>query len=46
MSWLTPLMFGWFVGVFGDDRAGIIGIGLVLLVGGALLLGVRRPDPS
>ena len=46
VSWLTPLMFGWFVGIFGDDRAGVIGIGLVLLVGGALVLGVRRPDPS
>lgn len=43
VSWLTPLVFGWFVAAFGDDRGGIIGIGLVLLVGALLLLGVRRP---
>lgn len=43
VSWMTPLVFGWFVGWFGDDRAGIIGIGTVLLVGALLLLGVRRP---
>lgn len=43
VSWLTPLVFGWFVAQFGDDRAGIIGIGVVLLVGALLLLGVRKP---
>ncbi|MGP6174571.1 MFS transporter [Corynebacterium sp. A21] len=43
VSWMTPLVFGWFVGWFGDDRAGIIGIGVVLAVGALLLLGVRKP---
>lgn len=43
VSWLTPLVFGWFVAWSGDDRAGIIGIGVVLLVGALLLIGVRKP---
>lgn len=43
VSWMTPLVFGWFVAMFGDDRAGIIGIGVVLLVGALLLIGVRKP---
>ncbi|HZK32651.1 MAG TPA: MFS transporter [Corynebacterium sp.] len=46
VSWMTPLMFGWFVGWFGGDRAGIIGIGVVLLVGALLLLRVRSPEQT
>lgn len=43
VSWITPLVFGAFVSYTGDDRAGIMGIGLVLLLGALLLLKVRQP---
>lgn len=43
VSFLAPALFGLFVAVFHADRAGIVGILLVLLVGLALLLPVRRP---
>ncbi len=44
VSWLSPLLFGLFVTLFdGQDRGGILGIGLVLLVGGLLLSVVRQP---
>ena len=44
VSWLSPLLFGLFVTLFdGQDRGGILGIGLVLLIGGLLLSAVRQP---
>lgn len=47
VSWLSPLLFGLFVTLFdGQDRGGILGIGLVLLVGGLLLSVVRQPSPA
>jgi UMF1 family MFS transporter len=42
VSWLAPAMFALFTGIAGNDRAGILGIGLVLLVGVALLLKTAR----
>jgi UMF1 family MFS transporter len=42
VSWLAPAAFALFTGVAGTDRAGILGIALVLLVGLALLLGPAR----
>ncbi|MGO1890722.1 MAG: MFS transporter, partial [Corynebacterium variabile] len=42
VSWLAPAMFALFTGIAGTDRAGILGIGLVLLVGVALLLKTSR----
>ena len=42
VSWLAPAMFALFTGIAGTDRAGILGIGLVLLVGVALLLKTAR----
>lgn len=49
VSWLTPLLFATFVGIIGtDDRAGIIGIVMVLLIGATLIIPVRDPqrDPN
>lgn len=44
VSWLTPTLFGLFVGLGdGGDRMGIIGIVAVLLVGALLLIPVRDP---
>lgn len=43
VSWLSPLAFLIFVGMGGDDRFGILGIGLILLVGAVLMLGVKDP---
>lgn len=43
VSWLAPGAFALFVGLFGSDRAGIAGIGLILLVGCVLMVGVRAP---
>lgn len=43
VSFLAPALFGLFTWAFGADRAGIAGIGLVLLVGLVLLLPVRSP---
>ncbi|SES30341.1 MFS transporter [Corynebacterium cystitidis] len=44
VSWLTPLLFATFVGISGsDDRAGIIGIVMVLLIGVILIIRVRDP---
>ena len=42
-SWLSPLAFLVFVGLGGDDRWGILGIGLILLVGAVLMLWVKDP---
>ena len=46
VSWLAPAAFAVFTGVTGTDRAGILGIALVLLVGLALLLGPAQRDRS
>ncbi len=43
VSFLSPLLFALFVAVFGTDRAGILGILLVLAVGLLILLRVRKP---
>ncbi|MFE9580499.1 MFS transporter [Nocardia sp. NPDC006044] len=46
VSFLAPTFFGLFVWIFDNDRAGIIGIILVLAVGLLALLPVRSPDPT
>lgn len=46
VSWLAPLAFGLFVWLFDSDRAGIVGIALVLLAGLVLLLPVKQPAPG
>ncbi|MFI6173313.1 MFS transporter [Nocardia sp. NPDC051052] len=46
VSFLAPTFFGLFVWFFDNDRAGIIGIILVLAVGLLALLPVRSPDPT
>lgn len=43
VSWMAPALFGIFVAVTGEDRAGIWGIGLLLLLGMGLLLMVKSP---
>jgi UMF1 family MFS transporter len=43
VSFLAPTLFGVFIAVFGSDRAGIVGILLVLAAGLIALLPVRRP---
>lgn len=43
VSFLAPTLFGFFTFVFGADRAGIIGILLVLALGLAALIPVRAP---
>lgn len=43
VSWLAPLAFSFFAVRFADDKAGIIGIALVLLIGALLLLVVKQP---
>jgi MFS-type transporter involved in bile tolerance (Atg22 family) len=40
-SFLSPLMFATFIGLFGADRAGIVGLGVVLIVGLVAMLFVR-----
>ncbi|WP_433714110.1 MFS transporter [Nocardia sp. CA-084685] len=44
VSFLAPALFGFFVWAFDADRAGIVGIVLVLALGLAALLPVRSPD--
>lgn len=44
VSFLAPALFGLFTWAFATDRAGIAGIGLVLLAGLLLLLPVRTPS--
>ncbi len=47
VSWMAPGLFGLFVAITGEDRTGILGIGLLLLVGMALLLVlVKAPEKS
>lgn len=43
VSFLSPLLFALFAGVFAADRAGIAGILLVLAVGLVVLLRVKKP---
>ncbi|MFI7665812.1 MFS transporter [Nocardia sp. NPDC049526] len=44
VSFLAPVLFGFFVWAFDADRAGIVGILVVLAVGLVALLPVRKPD--
>lgn len=44
VSFLSPMLFGLFVAIFGDDRWGILGIMIVLAAGLALLLGIPAPQ--
>ncbi|MFI9403369.1 MFS transporter [Nocardia sp. NPDC052316] len=46
VSFLAPTFFGLFVWFFDADRAGIIGIVLILVLGLLALLPVRSPDPT
>lgn len=43
VSWLAPLAFGIFAGLFGGDRAGILGIALILAAGALALIRVQDP---
>lgn len=43
VSWMAPTAFGIFVSLLGSDRAGIIGIGLILAVGAAIMGYVKAP---
>ena len=45
MSFLAPALIGLFTALLGSDRAGTIGIVLVLLAGLVALLPVRTPIP-
>jgi UMF1 family MFS transporter len=44
VSFLGPLMFSGFIGLFGTQRAGMAGIVLVLIAGLAAVLPVRAPE--
>ncbi|WP_431949280.1 MFS transporter [Nocardia lijiangensis] len=44
VSFLAPSLFGLFVWVFDADRAGMVGLAVVLAAGLAVLLPVRSPD--
>ncbi|MCP2320063.1 MFS transporter, UMF1 family [Nocardia amikacinitolerans] len=44
VSFLAPSLFGLFVWIFDADRAGMIGLAVVLAAGLAVLLPVRAPD--
>lgn len=46
VSFLSPTLFGLFAFVFGADRAGIIGLLLVLVLGLVALSVVRAPEPD
>ncbi|MEE2056663.1 MFS transporter [Rhodococcus artemisiae] len=46
VSFLAPTLFGFFAWWFGADRAGIVGLLLVLAAGLASLLAVRAPERS
>ncbi|MEU7145761.1 MFS transporter [Nocardia sp. NPDC046473] len=46
VSFLAPTFFGLFVWFFDNDRAGIIGLTLVLALGLIALLPVRSPTPT
>jgi UMF1 family MFS transporter len=44
VSFLAPTLFGLFAWMFASDRAGIVGLLVVLAVGLAALLPVRAPQ--
>ncbi|MCK0092348.1 MFS transporter [Rhodococcus sp. F64268] len=46
VSFLAPTLFGFFAWAFGADRAGIVGLLLVLASGLVALLAVRAPERS
>jgi len=46
VSFLAPTLFGFFAWWFGTDRAGIVGLLVVLAAGLAALLAVRSPEMS
>ena len=46
VSFLAPSLFGFFTYAFGTDRAGIVGILLVLALGLVAMLPVRPPPAS
>lgn len=46
VSFLSPTLFGLFAFIFGADRAGIIGLLLVLVLGLVALSVVRAPEPN
>jgi UMF1 family MFS transporter len=46
VSFLSPLLFGVFIAIFDADRAGIVGILLILLVGLLVLIPVKPPRDS
>lgn len=43
VSWMAPALFGLFVWFSGADRAGILGIALILLAGAVMLAFVKPP---
>lgn len=43
VSWLSPLAFSTLTFAAGNDRAGIIGIALIILLGAVLMLFVKQP---
>ncbi|WP_280235624.1 MFS transporter [Nocardia cyriacigeorgica] len=45
VSFLAPMLFGFFAWAFATDRAGILGLLVVLAIGLAALLAVPSPDP-
>src|SRR5699024_11742734 len=46
VSWMAPTLFGLFVAITGEDRAGIWGIGLLPLVGAGLLTMAKAPGTT
>lgn len=46
VSWMAPAAFALFTGLGGNDRFGILGIGLVLLLGLVLLGFVKQPSDA
>ncbi|GAA5071976.1 MFS transporter [Nocardia iowensis] len=46
VTFLAPTLFGLFVWLFDADRAGIVGLLVVLAIGLLVLLPVRSPDPT
>lgn len=46
ISWFAPALFAMFVSLSGTDRAGILGIVVVLAAGAALLIPVKQPELS
>lgn len=43
VSWIAPTLYGLFVRIIGQDKAGILAIILVLLIGAILLIFVKTP---